>query len=134
MAAARRRIARVRPELEALVREGMARHHVPGVAIGILHDGEEDVAAYGVTNLDHPLPIDADTLFEIASITKTMTATVAARLAAEGRLDLDAPVGRYVQDLRTSDPAVASRVTVRDLFTHTPGWFGEYLAPPRSGD
>ena len=65
----------MRPELEKLVREGMSRYHVPGVAIGILHDGDEDIAAYGVTNLEHPLPVDADTLFQIASITKTMTAT-----------------------------------------------------------
>ena len=48
----------MRPELEKLVREGMSRFHVPGVAIGILHDGDEDIAAYGVTNLEHPLPVD----------------------------------------------------------------------------
>ena len=76
------------------MREGMARHHVPGVAIGILHDGDEDIAAYGVTNLEHPLPVDADTLFQIASITKTMTATVVMRLVERGALDLDAPIRR----------------------------------------
>src|SRR3989442_13122138 len=99
MAAARRRIARVRPELEALVREGMSRHHVPGVAIGILHDGDEDIAAYGVTNLEHPLPVDADTLFQIASITKTITATVVMRLVRPDAADLAAPGARDLPEI-----------------------------------
>src|SRR5207245_10874628 len=127
MAAARRRIAHVRPELEALVREGMARHHVPGVAIGMLHAGEEDVAAYGVTNLEHPLPIDADTLFQIASITKTMTATVVMRLVERGALDLDAPVRRYLPEFRVRDEAAASQATLRHLVTPTTGWLGDCL-------
>jgi CubicO group peptidase (beta-lactamase class C family) len=87
-----------------------------------------------VTNVDHPLPVDADTVFEIASITKTMTATVAAVLAAAGSLDLDAPVRRYLPDFRVADEAVSARVTVRDLFMHTAGWFGEHLAPTGRGD
>ncbi|MDP9321426.1 MAG: beta-lactamase family protein [Chloroflexota bacterium] len=120
--------------LATLVEAAMANHVVPGVAIGVLDAGEPRSFCFGVTNVDHPLAVDADTVFEIASITKTMTATVAARLAAEGRLDLDAPVRRYLTDMRTGDPNVAERVTVRELFTHTAGWFGEYLTPTGSGD
>ena len=123
-----------RAALAALVDAAMAKHVVPGVAIGVVDADGARTFSFGITNVDHPLPVDADTVFEIASITKTMTATVAARLAAEGRLELDAPVARYVTDLRTFDPAVAARVTVRDLFTHTAGWFGEYLTPTGSGD
>lgn len=100
---------------------------MPGVAVGTLDPDGETVAAFGVTNVDHPLPVDADTVFEIASITKTMTATVAARLAAEGRLALDAPVRSILPDFRVADAALAARVTVRDLFTHTAGWAGESL-------
>src|SRR5207248_576745 len=123
-----------RPALAALVEAAMGKHVVPGVAIGAVDAEGARTFSFGITNVDHPLPVDADTVFEIASITKTMTATAAARLAAEGRLELDAPVARYVTDLRTPDPGVASRVTVRDLFTHTAGWFGEYLTPTGSGD
>ena len=102
----------MRPELEKLVREGMSRYHVPGIAIGILHDGDEDIATYGVTNLEHPLPVDADTLFQIASITKTITATVVMRLVERGALDLDAPPGIAARDRVR---AAADRHLVDDL-------------------
>jgi CubicO group peptidase (beta-lactamase class C family) len=125
------------PDPKALaerVEAAMATHVVPGVAVGVLDPDGPRTWSFGVTNVDHPLPIDADTVFEIASITKTMTATVAARLATAGRLDLDAPVRRYLPDFRVADPTVSAAVTVRDLFTHTAGWFGEYLAPTGRGD
>ena len=116
------------------VEAGMAKHVVPGVAVGVIDPAGERTWGFGVTNVEHPLPVDADTVFEIASITKTMTATVAARLAAEGRLELDAPVRRYLPDFRVADATVSATVTVRDLFTHTAGWFGEYLEPTGSGE
>src|SRR6059058_1068724 len=133
-ASATRRIARVRPELEDLVRDGMSRHHVPGVAIGILHDGDEDIAAYGVTNIEHPLPVDGDTLFQIASITKTITATVVMRLVERDALDLDAPVRRYLPEFRLQDEDVAKRATLRHLVTHTGGWLGDCFADFGKGD
>src|SRR3979411_867289 len=112
----------------------MSRHHVPGVAIGVLHDGDEDIAAYGVTNLEHPLPVDADTLFQIASVTKTMTATVIMRLVERGALDLDAPVRRYIPAFRLRDAAAQERATVRHLVTHTGGWLGDCFADFGNGD
>jgi CubicO group peptidase (beta-lactamase class C family) len=116
------------------VRDRMATYVVPGVAVGVLDADGPRAWGFGVTNVDHPLPVDPDTVFEIASITKTMTATVAARLAAEGRLDLDAAVRHYLPEFHVADAAVSQSVTVRDLFTHTAGWFGEYLAPTGRGD
>src|SRR2546428_7709232 len=112
----------------------MARYHVPGVAIGILHDGDEDIAAYGVTNLEHPLPVDGDTLFQIASITKTITATVVMRLVERGALDLDAPVRRYLPEFRLRDEDAAKRATLRHLVTHTGGWLGDCFADFGKGD
>ena len=125
------------PDPQALagqVEAAMAKYVVPGVAVGVLDADGPRAWGFGVTNVDHPLAVDADTIFEIASITKTMTATVAARLAAEGKLDLDAPVRRYLPAFRVADSSVSGAVTVRDLFTHTAGWFGEYLAPTGRGD
>jgi len=122
-----------RAALTALVDDRMAKYVVPGVAVGVLDADGPRTFSFGITNIDHPLPVDPDTVFEIASITKTMTATVAARLAAEGKLDLDAPVRTYLPDFRVADPAVSATITVRDLFTHTAGWYGEYLAPTGRG-
>src|SRR5712691_2060461 len=112
----------------------MAHHHLPGVAIGILHDGDEQIAAYGVTNLEHPQPVDADTLFQVASITKTITATVVMRLVERGALDLDAPVRRYLPKFRVRDESAAARATLRHLVTHTGGWLGDWFADFGKGD
>jgi CubicO group peptidase (beta-lactamase class C family) len=121
--------------LEALVRDAMERYHVPGVAIGMLR-GKDDVEAVGVgvTSVEHPLPVDGDTLFQIASVTKTMTATVIMRLVERGALDLDAPVRRYIPSFRLRDPAAQERATVRHLVTHTGGWLGDCFADFGNGD
>src|SRR5690348_10400834 len=87
----------VRP-LHERIEEAMARLHVPGVGLGIIIDGEDYTAGFGVTNVDYPSPVSADTLFQIGSTTKTFTATIAARLAEMGSLDLDAPVRTYLPD------------------------------------
>lgn len=121
--------------LRERVTESMTRWHVPGVAVGVLHDGQEHVAGFGVTNVDHPLPVDGDTLFQIGSTTKTVTGTVAMRLIEMGTLDLDVPVRTYLPGLRLGSEDVAARVTLRHLFTHTAGWVGDYFDDgPHMGD
>ena len=124
------RLAALRMRLD----EGLRLHVVPGAAVGIVAGGGEQIVCAGITNVEQPLPIDADTVFEIASVTKTMTATVAMRLVADGRLSLDAPVRRYLPEFRVADPEVSATVTVADLFTHTAGWVGEYLEDTGPGD
>src|SRR3982750_2994242 len=90
-------------EVDARIRAGMARYGIPGVAIGILHHGREFVRGYGVTDVNHPVPVDGDTVFRVASTTKTFTGTAAMRLVERGDLDLDARVRRYLPDFRTAD-------------------------------
>src|SRR5262249_45092444 len=105
-------------QLEGLggpIESAMREYGVPGGALGVLQDGETQTAGYGVTNVENPLPVTPDTLFQIGSITKTFTATAAMRLAEQGRLDLDAPVRRYLPDLRLADDAAAANVTMRHL-------------------
>jgi CubicO group peptidase (beta-lactamase class C family) len=74
--------------LDDKIEAAMARYHVPGVAVGVLHDGREYVRGYGVTNVDYPLPVDGDTLFRVGSTTKTFTGTAVMRLVEAGKLDL----------------------------------------------
>jgi len=124
----------VDPSLDSLVRDAMERYRVPGVAIGMLRADELDVAAFGVTSVEHPLPVDGDTLFQIASVTKTMTATVIMRLIERGALDLDAPVRRYIPAFRLRDAAAQERATVHHLVTHTGGWLGDCFADFGNGD
>lgn len=117
-----------------LAEREMARLRVPGVAIGVVDGAHEYLAGFGVTNVEHPLPVDADTLFQIGSTTKTVTGTAAMRLVERGMLDLDAPVRAYLPDLRLADASVAARVTPRHLFNHTGGWVGDYFDDLGNGD
>jgi CubicO group peptidase (beta-lactamase class C family) len=120
--------------LDQFVQDAMKRYHVPGVAVGVWHQGREHTAGFGVTNVDHPLPVDAETLFQIGSTTKTFTATTMMRLADMGKVGLDAPVRTYLPEFRLRDESVAERATVADLFTHHAGWLGDYFDDTGSGD
>jgi CubicO group peptidase (beta-lactamase class C family) len=104
----------------------MGRLHVPGVAIGVLSDGKEYTAGFGVTNVTYPAPVMARTLFQIGSITKTVTAVTVLRLVEAGVLELNTPARRYLPDLTLADESVTARVTLRHLLTHTPGWEGDF--------
>jgi CubicO group peptidase (beta-lactamase class C family) len=120
--------------LDAKIQAGMARYGVPGVAVGVLAQGREYVKGYGVTNVDYPVPVDGDTLFRIASTTKTFTGTTVMRLVEQGTLDLDAPVRTYLPGFQTKDPLVAPRVTLRQLLNHSAGWLGDYYEDTGPGD
>jgi CubicO group peptidase (beta-lactamase class C family) len=94
---------------------------IPGVAVGVWADGRETYACHGVTSLDNPLPVDPDTLFLLGSLTKTYTATTLLRLVAHGRVELEAPVRRYVPELRLKNEHAAAQITVLQLLNHTAG-------------
>jgi CubicO group peptidase (beta-lactamase class C family) len=126
--------ARLFRELDAKIRASMARDVIPGVAVGVLYQGIEYVRGYGVTNVDYPVPVDGDTMFRVASTTKTFTGTTVMRLVEAGKLDLDAPVRRYLPGFRTADPGVAERVTPRQLLNHTAGWLGDDFQDEGPGD
>ena len=114
--------------------EAMQRHHVPGVAFGLLAEGHEFTAGFGVTNARHPLPVHDNTLFQIGSITKTYTGTAIVRLAEMGKLGLDEPARRYIPDFRMRDTEVTARLTARHLLTHTGGWEGDFFEDTGLGD
>src|SRR4051794_9486317 len=121
-------------QLAEVVVGAMGRLHVPGVAVGVLHNGVEQVAGFGVTSVEAPVPVDTHTLFQIGSITKTFPGTAAMRLVEQGKLDLDVPVRTYLPDLKLQDEDAAARVTLRHLFNHTGGWLGDYFADTGLGD
>src|SRR5438477_11584995 len=112
----------------------MREHPVPGVAVGIIAQGEETASGFGVTNVDHPLPVDGDTLFQIGSITKTVTATALMRLVERGTVSLDAPARTYVPELRLRHAGVAAAVTLGHLLTHGGGGFGDFFHDTGVGD
>jgi CubicO group peptidase (beta-lactamase class C family) len=112
--------------LEAFAQQAMLEHHVPGVSIGLIIDGVEHYVSLGVTSVANPLPVTADTLFQIASITKTFTASAAMKLVQDGLLELDAPVRTYIPEFRVADEDTSARVTIKNLLMHTGGWLGDF--------
>jgi CubicO group peptidase (beta-lactamase class C family) len=120
--------------LDAAIREAMASAGIPGVAVGVLSSGEEYLAGYGVTNVESPQPVDADTLFQIGSITKTMTMAACLRLVDQGRLDLATPIRQYLPELRLSDPNAAAVIALQHLLTHTSGLAADHFVAMGGGD
>jgi CubicO group peptidase (beta-lactamase class C family) len=108
--------------------------NIPGVAVGVWADGKEISACHGVTSVDNPLPIDQDTLFLVASVTKTFTATTLMRLVAEGKVELNAPVRRYIPELQLKDKQAADKVMVLNLLNHTAGFDWRVNADTGEGD
>jgi CubicO group peptidase (beta-lactamase class C family) len=115
------------------------QYHVPGAALGILrlqpgHDDELAVASCGLLNTVTGIEATDDSLWQIGSITKVWTATLAMQLVDEGLLDLDTPVADYLPELRLADADAAKAVTMRHLLTHTSGIDGDVFTDTGRGD
>ena len=107
---------------------------VPGLTFGLTVSGERYAAGAGVTSVENPLPVTDETLFQIGSITKTVTATAMMRLVERGELELRAEVQDYLPEFRVRDPDVSARVTVWHLLTHLAGWTGDVFSDTGIGD
>jgi CubicO group peptidase (beta-lactamase class C family) len=108
--------------LDRTVARVLQAFEVPGLALTIVKDGKVVVArGYGVKTLGQPDPVDAQTLFGIASNTKVFTATALGLLVERGLLEWDAPVVRYLPWFAMWDPWVTQHITIRDLLVHRSG-------------
>jgi CubicO group peptidase (beta-lactamase class C family) len=121
----RAKLATAFADIDRMFAEFAKTAHVPGAAWGIVIDGElAHSGAAGVRDLASSAPVDADTIFRIASMTKSFTAMSIVKLRDERRLSLDDPAERYVPELKglrypTTD---SPRITIRHLLTHTEGF------------
>jgi CubicO group peptidase (beta-lactamase class C family) len=120
--------------LQTRLDELRERHGVPAASVGVLAGDEIHAAASGILNLDTGVEATADSLFQIGSITKVWTATLVMQLVDEGRIELEAPVRRYLPGFRVADEAVSEAVTIRHLLTHTSGIDGDHFADTGRGD
>jgi CubicO group peptidase (beta-lactamase class C family) len=120
--------------LAVLAESKMKEYGVPGVALGVVHNGTVTIRGLGVTNVEDPLPVTAHTVFPIASISKTFAATAIMRLVEQGKMDLRAPVRMYIPEFRVRDDAVSRDVTIWHLLTHLGGWEGQVSGPERGSE
>ena len=117
-----------------VAREEMARESVPGLSVALVHEGRTYAAGFGVTNVNHPLPVTPDTYFRIGSTSKTFTATALMQVVEAGLVELEAPVRRYIPDFRLESEPDAAAMRVRHVLTHHGGWVGDYFRDTGPGD
>ena len=112
-------------EIDRLMKSFAEQQHVPGIAYGVLVDGAlVHTGTAGFRELAGKTPVDSDTVFRIASMTKSFTALCILKLRDEGKLSLDDPAERYVPELAglkypTTD---SPKLTIRHLLSHSEGF------------
>lgn len=120
---ARRSAAQAALDIDAVDRfiaEQMRAQRIPGMALAIIQ-GDQVLLSKGYGAARAGQPVTPQTQFYIASLSKSFTATAVLQLVEAGKLDLDAPVQRYLPTFTLADPAVAAQITLRQLLNHTSG-------------
>jgi len=115
--------------LDGLASAIMEKTGIPGLAIAVVHEGATVFArGYGVRELGKPAAVDAETVFQVASLSKSLAGTVVARQVGEGIVAWDTRVKTYLPWFELQDDWVADHVTIGDLFSHRSG------LPDHAGD
>ncbi|MEO1511523.1 MAG: serine hydrolase, partial [Planctomycetota bacterium] len=100
--------------------EMMAEHEIPGLAVAVTHRGNDYDCNLGVADRESSVAVTRETIFEIGSVSKVFTAIAAALADQNGTISLEAPIGRYMDELAGTP---LGSVPVYHLATHTAGGF-----------
>jgi CubicO group peptidase (beta-lactamase class C family) len=120
--------ARADEAVDRYVQTELRQRHIPGLSLAVVRDGKVVLArGYGLANVEDKTPAAADTVYELASVSKQFIAAGIMIVVQEGKVDLDAPVSRYLTD----SPAAWKDITVRHLLTHTAGLMRQDRLGPR---
>jgi CubicO group peptidase (beta-lactamase class C family) len=115
--------------IDELVAGVMERSGVPGIAVAVVRDGEVVLAkGYGVRETGRPEPVDADTVFQLASLSKSVGATVVANQVGLGVVRWEEPVADHLPWFALGDASVTGMLTIGDLYAHRSG------LPDHAGD
>ena len=108
--------------LEALTKSSLQKVGVPGTAIAVVYKDQVVYAkGFGVREAGKPDPVDTDTVFQLASVSKPLGSTVIAGLVGDGVLGWDDRVIDHDPAFRMHDPFVTAALTIRDLYSHRSG-------------
>ncbi|CAN5427825.1 hypothetical protein BH20ACI1_BH20ACI1_06250 [soil metagenome] len=105
-------------EVDKYVRAQLAGQHVPGAAVAVIRSGKViKMNGYGLASVEFNVPVTTETVFEIGSVSKQITAAAIMLLVEDGKINLDEKISKYLPDT----PEAWKEVTVRNLLTHTSG-------------
>ena len=122
-------IAMAISKLDGLVTDMMQRTGVPGIAVAVVADGKLSYAkGFGVREANKADKVDPDTVFQIASVSKSVGATVVAREVAAKKVSWNTPITNFLPWFALSDPRVTDMVTIGDFYAHRSG------LPDHAGD
>ncbi|OZF07926.1 hypothetical protein CH300_04145 [Rhodococcus sp. 15-1154-1] len=116
-------------QLDGYVEDMMARTGAPGIAVAVVYQDEVLYSkGFGVRKVGEPDPVDASTMFQLASVSKPVASSVVASLVGEGKLEWDEPIRRFEPGFAVSDPYVTENAGFTDLMSHRSG------LPDHAGD
>jgi CubicO group peptidase (beta-lactamase class C family) len=116
-------------ELEKLAQKQIHENIVPGIAIAVVFQDKAVYAkGFGVRDVNTKQPIDADTVFQLASVSKSIGSTVVAELVGEGKITWDSKLSALDPAFAMFDPWVTREITIRDMYAHRSG------LPEHAGD
>lgn len=125
----REQVESVLPQLEQYVKEAMHRTGVPGIAVTVVfHDEVLYLKGFGVRKAGENQPVDADTVFQLASLSKPIASTIVAGVVGDKVVSWDDPIIKHDPGFQMDNPYVTQEVTLRDMFSHRSG------LPDHAGD
>src|SRR3546814_15769930 len=109
-------------QLEAIAQELVANQRVPGLAMAIVQNGKVlSARGYGITDVSDAEPVDAHTVFRLASLSQAFAGPLTGLLVNEGALRWDSHVADYMPSLPFSEPGAAQQLTAPEVPRHTAG-------------
>src|SRR3954463_7108034 len=122
-------VTRAVQELEKLAQQKIKESAVPGIAMGVVFQDKVVYAkGFGVRDVNTKAPVDADTVFQLASVSKPIGSTVVAELVGEGKITWDSKLNALDPTFEMFDPWITREITIRDMYAHRSG------LPDHAGD
>ena len=116
------RVSSAIAQIEPYIRASLEKTKVPGVAVAVIYNDQVVfLHGYGVRKIGEPAPIDPDTVFEIASLSKPIASSIVASLVGEGKISWDDRIVDLDPSFQLSDPNTTRQVTIRDFLSHRSG-------------
>lgn len=123
------RVQKAVATVEALAQKGIDEKTIVGLAIGVVQKDKLIYAkGFGLRKVGAAEKVDADTVFQLASVSKPISSTVVAALVGEGKINWDSKISDLDSSFQMSEPWVSREITIRDLYCHRSGW------PEHAGD
>src|SRR5437763_13228192 len=127
-------VTRAIQELEKLAQKQVQQNALPGLAIAVVFQDKAVYAkGFGVRDASAKVPVDADTVFQLASLSKPIGSTVVAELVGEGKITWDSKLSGLDPAFVLVDPWVTREITIRDMYAHRsglPAHAGDFLEDP----